>query len=155
NDIDEATSPVEARLNWVVRLEKPDFVGKKPIQELKEKGPSRVRAGFRMKEKGIPRQHQEIFVDGDVSGKVSSGTFSPTLNVSIGMGYVPLSMASVGEVLSVGIRDRRVQAEVVKPPFYQRKSEEQVVVFGEEMGVMDFRKKYRPAPQSTVLAARS
>ncbi len=153
NDIDENTSPVEAKLNWVVRLEKPDFVGKNAIMDLKEKGPSRVRVGFRMKEKGIPRQSQDIFVDAEAVGKVSSGTFSPTLSVGIGMGYVPPSLAAVGETFSVGIRDRRVQAEVVKLPFYQRRSESQVLVFGEEMGLKDFRKKYSPSSQPTVATA--
>jgi glycine cleavage system T protein (aminomethyltransferase) len=153
NDIDENTSPVEAKLNWVVRVEKPDFVGKNEIIDLKEKGPSRIRVGFRMKEKGIPRQSQDILVDAEAIGKVSSGTFSPTLSVGIGMGYVPPALAAVGETISVGIRDRRVQAEVVKLPFYQRRSESQVVVFGEEMGLKDFRKKYRSSSQPTVATA--
>ena len=153
NDIDENTSPVEAKLNWVVRLEKPDFIGKNAIMDLKEKGPSRVRVGFRMKEKGIPRQSQDIFVDAEAVGKVSSGTFSPTLSIGIGMGYVPPSLAAVGETISVGIRDRRVQAEVVKLPFYQRRSESQVVAFGEEIGLKDFRKKYSSSSQPTVATA--
>jgi aminomethyltransferase len=151
NDIDENTSPVEAKLNWVVRLEKADFVGKKAIVDLKEKGPSRVRVGFRMKEKGIPRQGQDIVVD-DVDGKVSSGTFSPTLSVGIGMGYVPPSLAAIGETLSVGIRDRRVPAEIVKLPFYQRRSENHVLVFGEELGLKDFMKRYRLSGQPSVAA---
>jgi len=153
NDVDENTSPVEAKLNWVVHLEKPDFVGKNAIMGLKEKGPSRVRVGFRMKQKGIPRQNQDIFVDAEAVGKVSSGTFSPTLSVGIGMGYVPPSLAAVGETFTVGIRDRRVQAEVVKLPFYQRRSENQVVVFGEEMGLREFRKKYSSSGQPTVATA--
>jgi aminomethyltransferase len=152
NDIDENTSPVEAKLNWVVRLEKPDFVGKSAILGLKEKGPSRVRVGFKMKERGIPRQSQDIIGD-NAAGKVSSGTFSPTLSVGIGMGYVPPSLAAIGETLSVGIRDRRVRAEIVKIPFYQRRSENQVLVFGEEMGLKDFRKKYISSSQPTVETA--
>ena len=106
-----------------------------------------------MKEKGIPRQSQDIFVDAEPVGKVSSGTFSPTLSVGIGMGYVPPSLAAVGETFSVGIRDRRVRAEIVKLPFYQRRSESQVVVFGEEMGLKDFRKKYSSSSQPTVATA--
>jgi len=153
NDIDEKTSPVEARLNWVVRLEKPDFVGKTAIQALKEKGPGRVRVGFKMKEKGIPRQSQDIFADTEAVGKVSSGTFSPTLSVGIGMGYVPPSLATIGEAFGVGIRDRRVKAEVVKLPFYQRRSEDQVVVFGEEIGLREFRKKYSSPTQPSVATA--
>ena len=153
NDIDENISPVEAKLNWVVHLEKPDFVGKNGIIDLKEKGPSRVRVGFRMKEKGIPRQSQDILADAEAVGKVSSGTFSPTLSTGIGMGYVPPSLAAAGETFSVGIRDRRVRAEVVKLPFYQRRSESQVVVFGEEMGLKDFRKQYSSSSQPKVATA--
>jgi aminomethyltransferase len=153
NDINENTSPIEAKLAWVVRLEKPDFVGKNAIQGLKEKGPSRVRVGFKMKEKGIPRQSQDVFADVEAVGKVSSGTFSPTLSVGIGMGYVPPSLAAVGETVSVGIRDRRVRAEVVRLPFYQRRSENQIVVFGEEMGLKDFRKRYSSSSQATVATA--
>ena len=153
NDINENTSPIEAKLTWVVRLEKPDFVGKNAIQGLKEKGASRVRVGFKMKEKGIPRQSQDVFADVEAVGKVSSGTFSPTLSVGIGMGYVPPSLAAVGETVSVGIRDRRVRAEVVRLPFYQRRSENQIVVFGEEMGLKDFRKRYSSSSQATVATA--
>jgi aminomethyltransferase len=153
NDINENTSPIEAKLTWVVRLEKPDFVGKNAIQGLKEKGPSRVRVGFKMKEKGIPRQSQDVFADVEAVGKVSSGTFSPTLSVGIGMGYVPPSIAAVGETFSVGIRDRRVRAEVVKLPFYQRRSENQIVVFGEDIGLKDFRKRYSSSRQTTVSTA--
>jgi aminomethyltransferase len=155
NDIDENTSPVEAKLNWVVRPDKPDFVGKKPIQELKEKGPSRVRIGFKMLEKGIPRQGQDIFSNNERVGKVSSGTFSPTLSVGIGMGYVPPSLAGVGDSLSVGIRDRRVRAEITKLPFYQRRSESEVVVFGEGMGFKDFRKRYGSSAQPSLATATS
>ncbi len=153
NDIDENTSPVEAKLNWVVRLEKPDFVGKDAIMRLKEKGPDRVRVGFKMEEKGIPRHGQDVLADTDAVGKVSSGTFSPTLSVGIGMGYVPPRLATIGEAFGVGIRDRRVRAEVVKLPFYQRRSEDHVIVFGEEMGLKDFRKKYTASHQPSVTTA--
>ena len=153
NDIDENTSPVEAKLNWVVRLEKTDFVGKNAIMRLKEKGPGRVRIGFKMKEKGIPRQSQDIFADTEAVGKVSSGTFSPTLSVGIGMGYVPPSHSAIGETFSVGIRDHRVRAEIVKLPFYQRRSEDQVVLFGEEMGLRDFRRKYSSSSRPSVATA--
>ena len=153
NDIDENTSPVEARLNWVVRLEKPNFVGKDAIVRLKEKGPDRARAGFKMREKGIPRQGQDIFVNNDAVGKVSSGTFSPTLSLGIGMGYVPPSLATIGERFTVGIRDRKVEAEVVKLPFYQRRSESQVLVLGEEMGLKDFRKKYGSSSPPAIATA--
>jgi aminomethyltransferase len=143
NDIDEKTSPVEAKLNFAVRLDKTsDFVGRGRIQEQKEQGPTRVRVGFRIRGKGIPRQGQEIGLEDQGVGKVTSGTFSPTLAVSIGMGYVPPNISKVGTVFEIKIRERNVSAEVVKLPFYQRRSEDTVVVMGQEMGLRDFRMKY-------------
>ncbi len=141
NDIDEDTSPVEAKLGWVLRVEKDSFVGKDAILGLKQAGPSRVRVGFRMIEKGIPRQGLEIISDVEPIGRVTSGTLSPTLRIGIGMGYVKPQYSGVGEKLSIKIRDRDVAAEVVKLPFYQRRSEERVAVFGKEMRLDDFQTK--------------
>jgi len=151
NDIDEKTSPVEAKLNFAVRLDKTsDFVGRGPIQVQKERGPSRVRVGFKIIDKGIPRQGQEIVLEDQNVGKVTSGTFSPTLSISIGMGYVPPNISKVGTVFGIKIRDRKVSAEVVKLPFYQRRSEDAVVVLGQEMGLRDFRMKYGVAETAVV-----
>jgi aminomethyltransferase len=151
NDIDEKTSPVEARLNFAVRLDKKsDFVGRGPIQVQKEQGPGRVRVGFKIRDKGIPRQGQEIVLEDQSIGKVTSGTFSPTLGVSVGMGYVPPNISKAGTVFDVKIRDRNVSAEVVKLPFYQRRSEDIVVVMGQEMGLRDFRIQYG-GPETAVL----
>ncbi len=142
NDIDEKTSPVEARLNWVVRLEKGEFVGREPIRSVKEKGPAMVRVGFRMQAKGIPRQGHAILSEDKPVGKVTSGTFSPTLGVGIGMGFVKPAFAKPGEKVSVRIRDKDVGAEIVRMPFYQRRSDDHVLVFGEELGLRDFRSRY-------------
>ena len=95
NDIDEETSPVEARINFAVRLNKSDnFIGKDSISELKDRGPSRVRIGFKITDKGIPRQGQEIVVGEAGVGRVTSGTLSPTLGFGIGMGYFLPSASS-------------------------------------------------------------
>ena len=146
NDIDEHTSPVEARLNFAVRLDKKtDFVGRSAIQKLKQDGPSRVRAGFKITGKGIPRQEQEILSDDATVGKVTSGTLSPTLGVGIGMGYVPPNVSKSGQSFDIKIRDRRVGAGVVKLPFYQRRSENSVVAMGEEMELREFRARYAQA----------
>ena len=144
NDIDEDTSPVEARLNFAVRMDKKDdFVGRAAIVQQKEKGPSRVRVGFKVKDRGIPRQGQEIISDTVNVGKVTSGTLSPTLGVGVGMGYVPPILSKTAQPFQVKIRDRNVNSEAVKLPFYQRRSEDTVVVMGEEMGLRDFRLRYR------------
>jgi glycine cleavage system T protein (aminomethyltransferase) len=151
NDIDEQTSPVEAKLNFAVRLDKKsDFVGRGPIQQMKEQGPGRVRAGFKITDKGIPRQGQDIVLEDQSVGKVSSGTFSPTLGISMGMGYVPPNISKAGTVFGVKIRERSVSAEAVKLPFYQRRSEDTVVVLGREMGLRDFRMRYGGVQAVTV-----
>ena len=143
NDIDEHTSPVEARLNFAVRPDKKDdFIGHASIKQLKERGPSRVRTGFRITDKGIPRQGQEIYSDAVAIGRVTSGTLSPTLGVGIGMGYAPPRVSKPSQSFEIKIRDRRVSAGVVKMPFYQRRSDSMVVVMGEEMGLHDFRTRY-------------
>ena len=151
NDIDEQTTPVEARLNFAVRLDKKsDFVGHTAIARQKELGPSRVRTGFRIKDRGIPRQGQEIISESEKVGNVTSGTLSPTLGIGIGMGYVPPSLAKPGQSLEVRIRDRAVNSDIVKLPFYQRRSEESVVVMGEEMQLQDFRVRYEMIEASTI-----
>ena len=143
NDIDENTSPVEARLNFAVRLDKKtDFVGRTSIQELKETGPSRVRVGFRIVDKGIPRQGQEIIAGDSRIGRVTSGTLSPTLGLGIGMGYASPDRSKVGQPFDINIRERRTSASIVKLPFYQRRSDDRVLVMGEDMGIGEFRTRY-------------
>jgi aminomethyltransferase len=143
NDIDEQTSPVEARLNFAVSLDKKNaFVGRESIKQLKEHGPSKLRTGFRIVDKGIPRQGQEIALDDVGIGKVTSGTLSPTLGIGIGMGYAPRNSSKPGQSFDIKIRDRNVPANVVKLPFYQRRSEQTVVVMGEEMGFHEYRTRY-------------
>jgi aminomethyltransferase len=140
NDIDEKTTPVEARLNFVVRLDKKEkFPGEDVIMKQRENGPPVVRIGFKMIGRGIPRHDQTFTSNGLQIGRVTSGTFSPTLNLGIGMGYVKPGLSKPGEKLEVRIRDRDVPAEVVKLPFYQRKSHEKLLVFGTEIDVKEFR----------------
>jgi aminomethyltransferase len=139
NDLDEKTSPVEAKLNWVVRLEKKEFVGEGAIRKVKEDGPTRVRVGFRMREKGIPRQGQEIRTNGESIGTVTSGTLSPTLQIGLGMGFVVPPHSKPGEKVTIQVRERNIQAEIVRLPFYQRRSEDRVTMFGDEMSLSDFR----------------
>ena len=151
NDIDEQTNPVEARLNFAVRLDKKaDFVGRTAIARQKKLGPSRVRIGFKIKDRGIPRQGQEIASGNANVGRVTSGTLSPTLGIGIGMGYAPPGLAKPGESFEVKIRDRSVSSDVVKLPFYQRRSEDSVIVMGEEMHLQDFRGRYGMVETSTV-----
>ncbi len=117
NDIDDSTSPIEAGLGWITKFTK-RFVNSENLAAQKENGVERKLVGFEMIERGIPRHDYEI-VDssGDVIGKVTSGTQSPSLQKGIGMGYVKTSFAKLGTEIYIKIRDNKVLARVVKMPF--------------------------------------
>lgn len=119
NDIDDSTSPMEAGLGWITKFTK-EFTNSKKFQEQKEKGVSKKLVGFEMIDRGIPRHDYEI-VDGagNVIGKVTSGTQSPSLQKGIGMGYVPAALAKPDSEIFIRIRDKALKAKVVKIPFFK------------------------------------
>lgn len=121
NDMDEGVTPVEAGLRWLVKPDKGEFVGREALVAQLEAGVERRLAGFRLQDKGVPR-HGYRLLDGEGTavGEVTSGTFSPTLEVGIGLGYVPAELAAPGSPLAVEARGRSIPAEVVKTPFYKR-----------------------------------
>lgn len=122
HEIDDQTNPYAAGLGWVIKPEKKDFIGRGPIVAGKEKGLPRKLVGFKMTERGIPRQGYKLFsFDSKEIGLVTSGTPSPSLNENIGIAYVDLDHAAVGKKLNVDIRGRMVQAEVVPTPFVKKK----------------------------------
>ncbi len=119
NDIDETTTPLEAKLNFAVKLQKAAFVGKEALEEQKSKGPQKARIGLKLLEKGIPRAGQEIEKDKKI-GYLTSGSFSPIVNAGIAMGYVEVGSAKEGEEVGVRIRDRKVVAGISKFPLYDQ-----------------------------------
>jgi aminomethyltransferase len=118
NDLDEDTTPLEAGLGWVVKLDKGDFVGRDALVRQKEQGPGKRLVGFRLKERGFPRHGYPVSVEGTEAGVVTSGTSSPSLGQGIGMAYVPPSAAKPGTEIAIVIRNTAVPAEVARPPFY-------------------------------------
>jgi aminomethyltransferase len=123
NDIDDGTSPLEAGLGWIVKLEKgAPFTGQMALKVQKTGGLHRRLVGFRMVGKGIPRHGMPVLVDGVVADTVRSGSMSPSLGYAIGTTYLPLSHAAPGSRFQVEIRGERHDAEVVKRPFYTRGS---------------------------------
>lgn len=117
NDIDDTTSPLEAGLGWITKFTK-EFTAKKILEEQKAEGVDRKLVGFEMMEKGIPRHDYEIKdFSGRVIGKVTSGTQSPSLKKAIGMGYVDINHSSLDTSIYIRIRDKLLQAKVVKFPF--------------------------------------
>ncbi len=120
NDINDSTSPLEAGLGWITKFtEGNDFINRKALEEQKAAGLKKRLIGFELKERGIPRQHYPIYNEMDVQiGEVSSGTMSPMLEKGIGMGYVSKDHAVNGGEIFIGIRNKKVAAQVVRLPFY-------------------------------------
>ncbi|GGH11528.1 glycine cleavage system aminomethyltransferase GcvT [Sphingobacterium alkalisoli] len=117
NDIDDNTSPFAAGLGWVTKFTK-DFVNSAGLKAEKENGVTQKLVGFEMIDRGIPRHDYEITdVDGAIIGRVTSGTQSPSLKKSIGLGYVNAAFAKEGTEIYINIRNQKVKAVVKKPPF--------------------------------------
>lgn len=117
NDIDDTTSPIEAGLGWITKFTK-EFVNSANLAVQKQNGVSRKLVGFEMIERGIPRHDYEIVdAKGNLIGKVTSGTQSPSLQKAIGMAYVKAEFAREGSEIYVKIRDNNILARVVKMPF--------------------------------------
>jgi len=119
NDIDSTVTPLEAGLQWLVKLAKGDFVGRDALVAQKERGVPRKLVGFTMAARAFPRHGYPVYYQGAPSGVVCSGTMSPSLNVPIGTCYLPTEGAKEGTSFEIEIRGKRVPATVVKPPFYK------------------------------------
>jgi aminomethyltransferase len=118
NDINADSNPLEAGLGWVIKLNKDeDFIGKNALAKSKESGLKQKLVGIRLLDRGVPRPHYRIFRKGKHLGELTSGTYSPSLNVGIGLCYLSREHASVGTLLEIEIRDKMVPIEVVKLPF--------------------------------------
>ena len=116
NDIDPSTNPIEAGLGWIVKLKKKGgFIGKDSVIKAKE-NVKRKLVGFKLMDKGVPRQHCEIYHEGQRIGVVTSGGMSPVLEVGIGMAYIDLPLQEIGTQIEVDVRGRKLKAEVVKTP---------------------------------------
>ncbi|WP_316817163.1 glycine cleavage system aminomethyltransferase GcvT [Pedobacter nyackensis] len=119
NDIDDTTSPIAAGLGWVTKFSKA-FTNSEALLAEKEAGVARKLIGFEMIDRGIPRHDYEIVnAEGEVIGKVTSGTQSPSLQKAIGMGYIDKGMAKEGTEIFINIRNNKIKAKVVKFPFYK------------------------------------
>jgi len=119
NDIDDTTSPLEAGLGWVTKFNK-EFTNAEALQQQKRAGVSKKLVGFEMIDRGIPRHDYPIVdADGNNIGKVTSGTQSYSLQKAIGLGYVKTEFAKEGTEIYISIRDNKIKAKVVKPPFYK------------------------------------
>jgi len=121
HELDIDTNPLEAELGRFVDLNKKEFIGKDAIERIKNEGIMKKLVAFRMLERGIPRHGYKIVKNGKIVGKVTSGTMSPTLNESIGFGYVAVNNSAINTEIDIVIRDRNYRAIIIKKPFYKRK----------------------------------
>lgn len=120
-ELDEEISPFEAGLDWVVKLDKADFIGKQALTAQKERGIQRKLIGFELQERGIPRNGYEVHKNGIKIGYVTTGYLSPSLGKSIGMALISSEFSKPGEDIEIIIRGRAVKAVMVETPFYSKK----------------------------------
>jgi aminomethyltransferase len=117
NDIDETTNPLEAGLGWVVKPAKGDFIGRAAVEDVRAAGLRRRLVGFEMVERAVARHGYPILHDGASVGIVTSGSYGPSVDKYIGIGYVPAALGAVGSAIAVEVRGRGQTARVVKTPF--------------------------------------
>jgi aminomethyltransferase len=120
HDIDDATTPLEAGLSWVVKLDKGDFVGRDALVRQKEAGVTRRLVGSEVLDRAPARDGYPVVKDGVEIAAVTSGSPAPYLKKNIGLAYLPVEHAKVGTEIGILVRGREVPAVVVKTPFYKR-----------------------------------
>src|SRR2546429_3191989 len=101
HEIDETTTLFEANLGWITKLNKGDFIGRDALTRQKEEGIKRRLVGFEVTDRGIARDGQDVFINGQKSGIVTSGSPAPFLKMNIGMTYVPVEFANVGQPIEI------------------------------------------------------
>lgn len=121
HELDETTSPIEAGLGYFVALDKGEFTGREVLARQKAEGASRKLVAFKMTGKSAPpRPHYPILVNGAPVGEVVSGTQSPSLNLGIGLGYVPPAHSSPGTEIEIEIRGKAAPAVIVPKPIFRK-----------------------------------
>ena len=119
HEINESITPIEAGLSWAVKPGKNDFIGKSILEKQKKEGTEKTLVAFEMLERGIAREHYEIFADDKNIGHVTSGTYSPTFRKSLGMALLKKEFSNIGNKINIKIRGKLYNAIVVKRPFYE------------------------------------
>lgn len=120
HELSDTITPLEANLGWICKIDKGDFVGREILAKQKAEGLSRKLIGFEMTAPGIARDDYEIYVGDEKVGHVSSGSPAPFLKKNIGLGFVPVRFANVGQEITIDVRGKKISARVVQTPFYKR-----------------------------------
>jgi aminomethyltransferase len=130
HELDEDHTALESGLGWAVKLTKQSFIGRDALLKEKATGSARRLIGFRLKDRGVPREKCEILFDGKTVGTVTSGTFSPSLGIGIGMAYVDNALlpktTETAPSIAIQIHGRPVPAEIVPLPFYRKATPREV-----------------------------
>ena len=120
HEISDEITPLEANLGWICKLNKGEFLGRDALAKLKEKGLERKLVGFEMIDKGIARDGFDVYVNDKKVGYVTSGSPAPFLKKNIGLAFVPVELANVGQAIKIDVRGKHLAAEIVPTPFYKR-----------------------------------
>jgi len=116
HEISDAVTPVEAKLMWITKLDKGDFIGKAAVESRKAEGAKQRLIALRLTGRGIPREHYKVFVDGEESGEITSGMHSPMAGGGVALAYVKPEHVTEGQI-SVEIRGKQIEAERTQTPF--------------------------------------
>jgi aminomethyltransferase len=120
HEINDKITPIEAGLSWLAKpKEGVDYIGKSVLLKQKSEGTKRILAGLTLTDKGIMRDNNKVYKDGEEIGYITSGGFSPTLNKSIGLGLISTKFSNIGTKVEIEIRNKMLKGEVVSIPFYR------------------------------------
>jgi aminomethyltransferase len=120
NELSDDISPLEAGLGWICKLNKGEFTGREAMVKLKEEGLKKKLIGFEMVDRGIARDHFDVYIGDDKVGYVTSGSPAPYLKKNIGLAFVPTEFAKTGQEITIDVRGKKLAARVVPTPFYKR-----------------------------------
>lgn len=120
NDIDQTTTVLEADLEWILKWDKGDFIGRSALMKQKEEGVQKKLVGFEVTDRGIARHGHEAYIHGVKVGTVTSGTFAPYLKKAIGLIYLPAENSKIDQEFEIDVRGKKLAARVVPTPFYKR-----------------------------------
>ncbi len=120
HELGDDITPLEAGLGWITKLQKGPFIGRDALVDKKEKGLERKLIGFEMVDKGIARDDFDIYINDKKVGYVTSGSPAPFLKKNIGLAFLPVGFANIGQEIKIDVRGKHLAAKVVPTPFYKR-----------------------------------
>jgi aminomethyltransferase len=120
HELSDAITPLEANLGWITKLQKGDFVGSDVLRKQKAEGIKQKLVGFEMTDRGIGRDDHAVYIDDKKVGYVTSGSPAPFLKKNIGLAFLPVEFANIGQEIKIDVRGKHLSAAIVPTPFYKR-----------------------------------